>query len=416
MLLENSRFPGDNRVRREAATLVEAGFDVTVIAPAGRGQGWYEEIFGVRVYRFPAPRGGQGLWGYAWEYGYCMSVSFLLSLWILLRHGFDVVHAHNPPDTFVLLGGFFRLLGKKFVFDHHDLSPEMYHARFDGQGSSLVHRVLVGLEWLSCRLANHVIATNESYKAMQMTRCGVPESRITVVRNGPDLARVRLVPPDQQLRQKAPTIIGYVGEMGFQDGLDYLLRALRHLIDDCGRSDFYCVLVGRGDAFDKLKALAAQLQLDDHVWFAGRVSDEELMRYLSTADICVDPDPSNPFTDRSTMIKLMEYMALGKPIVAFDLPEHRVTAGEAALYAQANNELDFARQIMSLMDDPAARAALGARGRRRIEERLEWRHQAQHLLEAYRRLCRARSTSAEATARGPGEPVLTGTTEVGATR
>ncbi len=384
MLLENSVYPRDVRVRREALALTEAGYRVTVISPAAAGMRCHEFIDEVHAYRFPMFVRGQGFLGYLWEYGYCTAMSFLISLWVFVRHGFDVVHAHNPPDAFVFIAAFYKLFGRKFVFDHHDLSPEMYYARFTGSGNRLVYRTLVWLEKISCRLADHVIATNESYRAVEMDRGKVAPQRVTVVRNGPDLDRRKPVAPDEQLRRKAPTIIGFAGVMGYQDGVDYLLRALRHLIHDLGRSDFYCVLVGRGDALEMLKALAAELQLEDHVRFTGYVSEEDFALYLSTADICVAPDPSNAFTDRSTMLKILDYMAMSKPMVVFDLPEHRVSADEAALYAKPNDELDFARQIASLMDDPMKRQAMGAAGRRRIEEHLAWTHQVANLLRSLR--------------------------------
>lgn len=385
MLLQNSRYPRDPRVRREATTLVEAGFQVTVISPAVRGHSWHEIIDGVQAYRYPAPRGGQGLLGYVWEYGYCMTASFLLSFWIFVRHGFDVVHAHNPPDLFVFIAVFYKLAGKKFVFDQHDLAPEMYHARFSGGGNRIVHRLLVLFEKLSCRLADHVIATNESYRAMEMDRGTVPEHRISVVRNGPDLTRVRRLSPDAELRERAATIIAYVGSIGVQDGMDYLLRALRKLIDDLGREDFYVVVIGGGDALQASKTLASELGLNEHVWFTGIIpfNDERLMHYLSTADIFVEPSPSNAYTERSTAIKVMEYMALARPIVAFDLREHRFTAQGAALYARPNDELDFSLNISQLMDDSELRREMGACGRERIVAQLAWHHQAQHLLDAY---------------------------------
>jgi glycosyltransferase involved in cell wall biosynthesis len=384
MLLENNPYPQDGRVRREATTLAAAGYQVTVIGPKRSGQPWHETIDQVRVYRFVAPAEANGLLGYLWEYGYAMAATFILSLVVLFRHGFDVVHVHNPPDTFIFITAFYKLLGKRFVFDHHDLSPEMYYARFEGKGNRLVYQALVLLEKLCFQVADHVIATNNSYKLIAMQRGGVPEERITIVRNGPELNRLQPGPPDPDLRRKGRTIIGYVGVMGFQDGLEYLLRALQHLRYDLGRTDFFCVLIGTGDAWASLKELATQLKLADHVWFTGQVSDADLIRYLSSADICVDPDPSNPFTDRSTMIKMMEYMALAKPIVAFDLPEHRFTAQTAALYVNPNDELEFARALAQLMDDPARRQAMGSFGRQRVETELEWRHSVPHLLAVYR--------------------------------
>ena len=403
MLLENNPFPQDPRVRREARALVDAGYQVSVICPSAAGQPRREWVNGTEVYRYPPPPDGQGLSGYAREYGQSLVATFILSLVVLFRRGFDVVHAHNPPDTFVFVALFYKLLGKRFVFDHHDLAPEMYHARFPGKGNRFVHAALVCLEKLSCRVADHVIATNQSYKAVEMARGGVPAERITIVRNGPDPSRLQAVEPAPELRARAPIIIGYAGIIGYQDGVDYLLRALRHLVDDLGRTDFYCVIIGKGDARASLIELSRQLGLDEYVWFTGWVSDEDFRRYLSTADICVVPDPSNPFTDRSTMIKVSEYMALKKPVVAFDLPEHRYTAQDAALYATPNDELELARAIQTLMDDPERRREMGERGRQRVESQLAWSHSVPNLLAAYRTLfaaapARVRRTGARLTA------------------
>lgn len=389
MLLENNPYPHDGRVRREATALVQAGYQVSVISPRRHDQGWRDIIDGVHVYRYPAPPSKGGIVGYLLEYGYSLIGAFVLSLVVWAQRGFDVIHAHNPPDIFVLIALPYKLLGKRFVFDHHDLSPEMYNALFKDGGNPLLFRMLVWFEQLSCKVADHVIATNESYKRMEMERSGVPAERISVVRNGPDLKRVRLVEPDSQLRSKGKTIIGYVGIMGFQDGLDYLLRALHLLVYDLGRTDFYCILIGTGDAWETLKKMTADLKLNEHVWLTGNISDTDLMRYLSSTDICVDPDPSNPFTDRCSMIKMTEYMALSKPIVAFDLPEHRVTAQDACLYAKANDELDFARKLAELMDDPARQVAMGKLGRQRVETALAWHYSIPHLLNAYRQVLAA---------------------------
>jgi len=386
MLLENLPYPQDHRVFREASALTAAGYRVSVICPRGKGQPAFENVRGVQTYRYWAPRQANGLLGYIWEYGYSMAATFLLSLVISFKQGFDVVHAHNPPDTFVFIAAFYKLFGKRFVFDHHDLSPEMYRARFPDGGSRFVYRVLVWLEKLTCRLADQVIATNESYKKVEMERGAVPERRISVVRNGLEVPSGRRVEPDPVLRRKARTIIGFVGVMGFQDGVDCFLRALRHLVFDLGRTDFYAVIIGTGDAWAGLKTMATELALDKYVWFTGRVSDEDLLRYLSAADICVDPDPSNPFNDRSTMIKVMEYMALAKPIVAFDLPEHRFTAQQAALYVKPNDELAFARALAELMDEPLRRQLMGAFGEHRIRTALAWRFSVPKLLDAYKQV------------------------------
>jgi hypothetical protein len=262
----------------------------------------------------------------------------------------------------------------------------MYYARFPGRGNRYVHRVLIWFEKLSCRLADQVIATSQSYREMQMKRGRVPAECTTIVRNGPNLARLKRVEPDSALQGKADVILGYVGSMGYQDGVDYLLRAVHSLVHDLNRKDFYCVLMGTGDAYNDVRALARELELDDFVWFTGHVSEEDLIRYLSTADIFLAPEPKNPFTDRSTMIKVMEYMTMSRPTVGFDLAEHRVTAKDAALYAKPNDEREFARLIAQLMDNPAQRRRMGEFGRQRIENKLAWPHQEQCLLDVYRKL------------------------------
>lgn len=362
-----------------------AGYRVTVICPSAKGQPSREIIDGVAVYRYPAPRAAQGFLSYLWEYAYSMTASFLLSLVVLFREGFDAIHAHNPPDTFVFIAAFYKIFGKRFVYDHHDLSPEMYVARFHGGGRPLVYRALVLFEQLSCRFADHVIVTNESYKKVAMERGRVPEERITIVRNGIELSRTRVpVEPDQELRQLGKTIIGYVGVMGVQDGVDYLLRALNHLLRGLGRKDFYCILVGFGDALEALKSLAHELDLQEHVRLTGPIFGEGLRRILAAADICVDSSPSNPYTDRSTMFKIIEYMSLGKPIVVFDLPEHRFTARGAAVYVTPNDERAFALTLAQLMDDPDRRMALGAAGSDRIKTQLAWEYSVPNLLSAYR--------------------------------
>jgi glycosyltransferase involved in cell wall biosynthesis len=386
MLVENNSYPEDFRVRREARALAEAGYRVTVISPRRSGQRWRATIDGVHVYRYPAPE-TSGVIGYLFEYGYSTVAFFILSLLVYFREGFDVVHAANPPDTLVLVAAAYKLLGKRFVYDHHDLVPELYGAIFPDRANRLIQRALLMLEKLSLRFADHVIATNQSYKAMEMERGGVPEERITIVRNGPVLSGRQMPEPDPGLRQKGRIIIGYVGVMGFQDGVDYLLRALDHLVHDLGRTDVLCVLIGGlGSAQPTLKRLATQLGLDDYVWFTGWVSDADLLRYIASADLCVDPDPSNAFNDRSTMSKMMEYMALAKPIVAFDLPENRFTAQAAAVYVRPNDELEFARAVAQLMDDPARREAMGMFGHRRVNTELAWHYSAENLVEAYRRL------------------------------
>lgn len=415
MLLENQAYPQDHRVRREAVALARAGYRVSVVCPATQAQVRHEVVDGVRVYRFRSPVPANGFLGYLWEYGYSTAMSFFLSLWIFWREGFDVMHVHNPPDTFAFIGAFYKLFGKPFVFDHHDLSPQMYRARFTNGGSMIVYRALVLLEKLACRLADHIIATNESYKQIAIERHNVPAERITVVRNGVEVPRDRPVPPDHGLRRKGKTIIAFLGVMGFQDGMDYLIRALRHLRYDLGRRDFYCVLMGAGDALASVTKLARELGLEKHVWFTGLVQGDRLAGYLSAADICVDPDPGCEYNDRSTMIKMMEYMAYAKPIVAFDLREHRVTAESAAMYVKPNDELAFARALAELMNDPAKRKAMGMFGRQRIETQLAWHYSIPNLLAVYRKVL-PKSVVAEPQAvpeRNPAGPATVGSGEAG---
>lgn len=388
MLLENNPYSQDSRVRREAETLHREGYRVTVVSPKAEPKQPSRVIVdGVTVYQFPAAESAGGFVGYVWEYAYSTMAMFFLSLMVWVREGFDVVHAHNPPDTLFLIAAFYKLFGKRFIFDHHDVAPEMYDARYGGHAKPIVRRLLRLFERLSLRTADHVVATNESHRKIALRR-GVTADAVTIVRNGPESDKLQPTDPDLDLRRKAGTIIAYVGIMGPQDGIDYLLRSIRHLVDDLGRTDMFCAIFGRGDAVPDLEKLAVSLGIADKVWFAGWVSLDDLPRYLSAADICVDPDPSNPYNDLCTMIKMMEYMVMAKPIVAFDLPEHRVSASDAALYAEANDELDFACKIAELMDDPERRRRMGDIGRDRVLAGLSWEHQQANLLAAYETVTR----------------------------
>jgi glycosyltransferase involved in cell wall biosynthesis len=402
MLVENS-FPGDVRVRNEAYLLKNAGYKVIVIALNKKGAKFKENIDGIQVYRIPElsifkktsnPNASyfkkllnkvKSLLGYPFEYLYFTSACFCLSICLFIKEGFDVVHAHNPPDTLFLIGGFYKLFGKKFVFDHHDLSPELYESRF-GVSGGMVYKSLMLLENLSLRLSDIAIATNETYKEIQINRGGIKPENVYVVRNGPDLNRVKLVPTDEKLKAMGKTILGYIGAMNPQDGVDYLLRSLSHLVYKLKRSDFYCVIIGSGDSFEDLKSIAKELKIENHVWFTGIISDDDVFRYLSTADICIGPDPSSPLNDVSTWIKIMEYMALGKPIVSFDLKETRYSAQEAAIYIEPNDEAKFAQAIAKLMDDADLRKKLGEFGKKRVENCLKWEIVGQNLIRAYESL------------------------------
>jgi len=382
ILVENLPSPFDRRVWQEALALRDAGYGVSIICPTGKGcEKKYEVIDGIHIWRYNLPREGAGALGYLVEYSAALFSTFILSFKVLVKRGFDVIHACNPPDLFFLIGGFFKLFGKKFVFDHHDANPELYVAKF-GRRDAL-YRLMLLLEKLTFRTADVSIATNQSYRRIAIERGGMDPAKVFVVRSGPSLERMRIVPAVEALKQGRRYLVGYVGVMGKQEGIDYLLRAAAHLVHELRRSDVHFGLVGGGTSLDEMKALARELRVSEHVTFTGRVSDGAMLAMLNTADVCVNPDVANEMNDISTMNKVMEYMALGKPIVQFDLAEGRFSAQQASVYARRNDPVDLARRIAELLDDPASRAAMGSFGRRRVENELEWRYEAPKLVSAY---------------------------------
>lgn len=386
MLVENNNYTQDVRVRNEAESLTQAGFRVTVICPARDRSFSHADVDGVRTYNYPRPPDGNGMIGYVMEYSYSLFMMGIITFYVFVRYGFSAIHAHNPPDILVLIALFYKLLGKRFVFDHHDLSPELYYARFYGKGNSKMYNLLKRFEILSCRVADRVIATNESYKAIEMDRAGIAPDKITIVRNGPDMAVTDYPAKDQTPASNQPVIIGYLGVIGHQDGADYLVRAVEHLVSQLGCTQIQCVVAGTGDALDDVKALTHELDIANYFKFTGWINREDIPDMLRSFDICVAPEPSNDFTDHSTMIKILEYMAFSKPIVAFDLPEHHHSAGDAALYATNNDVKELASLIASLIKDPARRKKMGELGRQRIRDNLAWEHQERKLVEMYSNL------------------------------
>jgi glycosyltransferase involved in cell wall biosynthesis len=369
-------------VWQEANALRDAGYGVSIICPTGKGyEKKFEEIDGIAIYRYDLPFEADGALGYLLEYSSALFWTFVLSWKVLFTRGFDVIHACNPPDLFFLIGGFFKLLGKKFVFDHHDINPELYEAKFGRR--DFFWKLMVALERWTFATADASIATNESYRRIAIERGAMDPDRVFVVRSGPSLERLRILPPDPALRKGREHLVGYVGVMGKQEGVDLLLQAVRAIVHDQGRHDIHFGIVGGGTSLAELKALAAELGVADHVTFTGRVPDAELLAMLNTADVCVNPDIGNEMNDKSTMNKIMEYMALGKPIVQFDLTEGRFSAQQASTYAKRNDPIDLAAKIVELIDDPARRAEMGAYGRRRVENELEWRFEVPKLLAAY---------------------------------
>ncbi len=385
IIVENLPVPFDRRVWQEARTLQENGYGVSVICPKGKDyRRGHEVIEGIAVYRHPLPFEATRWYGYLFEYGLALLFQFALAWRVFFTRGFDVVHACNPPDTIFIVGAFFRLLGKRFVFDHHDLSPELFRAKSGGRGGPL-YRLLLLFERLTFRLADVSIATNDSYREVAIKRGRMDPRRVYVVRSGPDLSRVRQRPPNLEMKRGRRYLVTYVGIMGAQDGVPLLLHAARTLIQEMGREDVQFVLVGGGTEFDHVRALVQQLGLQEHVTLTGLQPPQSdlLLDALNTADVGVSPDPPNEMNDHSTMNKTLEYMAFGKPVVQFDLTEGRASAGEASLYARDADPVDLARQIAALLDDEALRARMGAIGRERIENMLSWRHQEPVLLAAY---------------------------------
>ncbi|MEU5397997.1 glycosyltransferase family 4 protein [Streptomyces sp. NPDC005963] len=386
ILVENLSVPFDRRVWQECKTLRDAGWEVHVICPQGskRDTEAETEIDGVRIHRYPLRAATGGPAGYLREYG--------TALWHTARLArkvgpVDVVHACNPPDLLFLPALWLKRRGARFVFDQHDLVPELYLSRFD-RGEDLLYRAVCALERLTYRAADVVLATNESYRDVATSRGGQRPEDVFVVRSAPDVDRFQPVPAEPELKRGKPHLLCYLGVMGPQDGVDYALRALAKLRDELGRSDWHAVFVGSGDAFDAMVELSRQLGLSDQVQFTGRIPDADLARYLSTADVCLSPDPRNPLNDVSTMNKVLEYMAMGRPIVSFDLREARVSADDAALYAPANDEAEFAKLIALLLDDPEKRARMGKIGQERISGQLSWRNSQRSLLAAYAAACR----------------------------
>lgn len=386
VIVENLPSPFDRRVWQESTTLRDAGYEVTIICPTGRGyESRYEVIDGIHIYRHDLPVEAEGALGYALEYSSALFWEFVLAWKVFFRRGFDVIHACNPPDLIFLIGGFFKLfLRKKFVFDHHDINPELYEAKFGRR--DFFYKLMVWCERLTFKTANVSIATNESYRKIAIERGGMKPGDVYVVRSGPKLDRLKIVPPVESLKNGRRYLVGYVGVMGKQEGIDYLLRAIEYMVKTIGRTDVHFGLVGGGTSLEELKAYAAELGIADYVTFTGRVPDSDLLAVLNTADVCVNPDVANEMNDKSTMNKIMEYMALGKPIVQFDLTEGRFSAQDASLYAAHNDHEDMARKIVQLLDDPERRQRMGEFGRRRVEQELEWQYEAPKLLAAYDRV------------------------------
>jgi glycosyltransferase involved in cell wall biosynthesis len=383
ILVQNLSVPFDRRVWLECQSLIDAGFEVAVVCPKSAGDPTYSSLNGVDLFKYrPYASGGSGT-SFVIEYVYSFFATLLLSLRASARGRFAVVQSCNPPDLFWPIGILFRVLyGSAFVFDHHDLCPELYQSRFP-DGRKLVYRALRLMERWTMRTADHVISTNGSYRQIVLDRDGVPPDDVTVVRTGPDLTRLIRTTPKPELRRARPYLAAYLGVMGPQDGVDIVLEVAAHVVHRLGRHDISFTLIGSGDCFDELVAQSERLNLTGYVAFTGRIPDGDVSAILSTADVGISPDPKNPLNEVSTMNKTMEYMAFALPVVAFDLRETRISAGDAAVYATPNNVDELARLLVDLIDDEPRRSAMGATGRARIEDELAWNHQASHYVGVY---------------------------------
>jgi len=387
LLVENLSVPFDRRVWKECCALRDAGFRVTAISPKGRDfdSSFFETLDDVTIYRYPPFESSGAAVSYALEFSVALFWMTVLSWVALAKRGFDVVHLSNPPDVLILAALPFKLLGKKIIFDQHDLSPEIYSQHHPGGEGSIVHRVLLAFEALTYRCADVVICITQSVCDVARTRGRVGSDRLFLVRNGPDLRSFAHAKADATLRQDRPYLLSYVGMMGPQDGVDILLRAVRILVNDFGRQDFHVHLVGGGTELGRLKNYAEELGLVGYVTFAGQQPYDAVVRVIASADVCLCPDPKTPMNDRANLVKVTEYMCLGRPVVAFDLSEVRHSAGDAAVYATPNDERDFASKIDSLLSSADDRVRRGHIGAQRVLQFLSWDHSKQALLAAYQR-------------------------------
>jgi glycosyltransferase involved in cell wall biosynthesis len=381
VITQDRSVPSDRRVWNEILTLRSAGYEVVAISPQGNGRDreLFERRDGVDIHRYVQPPASGSTMSYVREYAGAAWHIRAIARRVAGDRGFDIVQASNPPDFLLLAVHFLKRSGARMIFDHHDLAPELYLAR---RGSNrLLYRLVLGLEWVSYRMADLVLATNESYKTVAVRRGGMRSEDVFVVGSGPDLTTFTPVPADPALRRGRRHLISFIGEMAPQDGLDQALRALSRLGES--RDDWYAMFAGDGSAVEDLRRLTTRLGLDDRVEFVGWLQGENLRRLLCSSDVCLVPDPKTAFSDASTLVKIGEYMAMSRSIAAYDLTESRLTAGDAALYARPNDPDDLARAIAELLDDPDRRAEMGRIGRERVEQMLSWERASAEFLAAY---------------------------------
>ena len=386
IVVENLPVPLDRRVWLEATTLQAAGYEVSVICPMGRG--WdkpFEVIEDVHIYRHPEPpEAHSGAVAYAKEYWHAMKAWFRLSRVVWREWGFDVIQGCNPPDLIFILAWWYRLWGVTYMFDHHDVCPELFEAKFDKKG--LLYRVMLIWERITFASASVSMATNESFKAIAVRRGKMKPEDVFVVRSAPKIDNFIPGPGDKSYRKGAKTVMGYVGVIGQQEGMDLLVEAADHLINTLGKTDVHFAIVGFGPHLEIVQEDVKSHGLESYFTFTGALYGDDMLAVLNAIDIGVSPDPKNTMNDISTMNKVMEYMTLEKPTVQFDLTEGRVSAQGASLYAANNDPIDFGNKIAELIDDPDTRATMGKEGRARVLGHLSWAHSAPVLLAAYDRI------------------------------
>lgn len=381
IIVENLPVPFDTRVWQEATTLAAKGYTVSVICPKGKGYTQEEEYLqNVHIFRHDLLVEGNGAVGYAKEYLTALKEELRLAKKIYKKIGFDVIHGCNPPDDIYMVAKHFKKYGVKYVFDHHDICPELFEAKF-GKTSGLLYKSQLWLEKQTYKHCTFAFVTNESYKKIAIERGQMDSNKVIVLRSGPKLERMRIMPPVENIKRGYKYMVGYLGVIGQQEGIEYLLEAAKYIKEH--DNNVFWGIVGGGPHLEALKKQAHDMGLDDCVEFTGRAPDKQMLEYLNTADVCVNSDKYNSMNDKSTMNKILEYMALAKPIVQFDLTEGRYSAQEASLYAKNNDAEDMAKKIMELLDNPELRKKMGAYGRNRVVNELSWEHTSKALLEGY---------------------------------
>ncbi len=384
-IIENQSVPYDVRVWSEALAMKDAGYPVSVICPSNsRGTERHEVLDGIEIHRHPMPVEANSRANYLREYSNALFWELLLSLKLMVKKPFHIIHAGNPPDHVFLLALFYRIFGVKYIFDHHDIMPETYIAKFGKK--DFLHKALLFIEKLTFKTADVVVSTNESYRRIAIERGGKNPDEVFVVRNGPDLSRVIFKSPNESLKEGFEYLVAYLGTMNKQEGIDNLLESVRHIVYSRNITNIKFVLIGTGSEWNNLVALSKEMKIERYVRFTGFIPYDTLYEILATADICVNPELSNEFTDKSTMIKIMDYMAFGKPIVMYHTREGKVTAGESAVYVENSSPAEFADELLDLLSNKAKREWMGRIARARIEQELNWEMQKANLLRAYRYL------------------------------